>query len=402
MFKQVVGALVALGMIGFGSAADRAAAAEKTLKIGAAVSLSGALSREGRLLVEGYELWQKKVNEAGGIKIGDDTYKIEIVSYDDESKAQTSAQLTEKLITSDDVSFIFGPYSSGIATATAVISERYKVLTLAPMATANSLYGRGYKYIFTQTPLADRGLYPVLELASEMDPKPQSVAVVGPDDLFPNIVGDSAAKKAEEMGFKLVYTAKYPKASTDLASVATQIKSAAPDVVLATGYVQDTLLLLKSMRELKVDPAIVGLAMSIGIQDFRDALGPSANGIMGTDMWVSTLTYSDPVFTDSATFAKEFEAEYGNAPTYHAASGASAGVILQMALEKAGSTDVDKVREALLSMEGETFYGRFKFEDDGTNSLGTAAVSQLIESDPKVIFPPAVAQEKALYPRSEM
>lgn len=398
MFKRAISMAFACGLVAAAGISGEARAQE-VLKIGAAVSLSGSLSREGNLLRDGYELWKEEVNKRGGIKAGGKAYTVEVIYYDDESKAQTSAQLTERLITEDKAKFLFGPYSSGVATATAVISERYKVLTLAPMATANSLYARGYHYIFTQTPLADAGLYPVLNVAAEQSPKPTKVAVVGPDDLFPNIVGDSAAKKAKEMGFDVVYVAKYPKGASDLSSVATQLKAAAPDVVLATGYVQDTILLLKSMRELQVQPKLAGLAMSIGIEDFRKALGPAADGIMGTDMWVPTLTYADPVFKDSAAFAKAFEARFGRAATYHAASGASAGVILQMAIEKAGSLDTDKVRDAMLSMRGETFYGRFDFTDNGTNSLGTAAVSQLIDGTPKVVFPPDVSQAKPVYPR---
>src|SRR5690606_16725811 len=226
------------------------AAAQEVLKIGASVSLSGPFAREGQLLRDGYDLWRDTANAKGGVKVGDKTYKVEIVYYDDESKAPTSARLTEKLISEDKVAFLFGPYSSGIATATAAISERYRVLTLTPMATANSLYARGYKYIFTPSPLADAGLHPLLNLATGFTPKPTKVAIVGPDDLFPNVTSAGAVKKAQELGLEVVYADKYPKAAADLSAVATQLKSAAPDVVLATGYAQDTILLFKSMQEL--------------------------------------------------------------------------------------------------------------------------------------------------------
>ena len=83
--------------------------AQDTLKLGAAVSLTGPFSREGQLLRDGYDLWKDTVNAQGGIKVGARTYKVDIVYYDDESKAQTSARLTEKLITEDKVAFLFGP-----------------------------------------------------------------------------------------------------------------------------------------------------------------------------------------------------------------------------------------------------------------------------------------------------
>lgn len=375
------------------------AAAQEVLKIGAAISVTGPFSREGQLLRDGYDLWKDAVNAKGGLKVGGKTYKVEVIYYDDESKAPTSARLTEKLLAEDKVSYLFGPYSSGIATATAAISERYKVITLAPMATANSLYSRGYKYVFTPSPLADTGLYPLLTLASTFSPKPTKLAIVGPDDLFPNVTGDGAAKRAAELGFQLVYQGKYPKTATDLSAVATQLKSANPDVVLSTGYAQDTILLIKSMQELRVKPKMVGVAMSIGVEDFRTALGASAEGLMGVDYWVPTLTYKDDTFGDSAGFAKAFEAKYKKAPTYHAASGAAAGVVLGMAMQKAGTIESAAVRKALLELKGVTFYGPVQFGDNGVNTLATLNASQIVGGNPKVIFPESVRQTAPVFPR---
>lgn len=394
-WKRALGSIALLAALG-----SSTAFAQETLKLGAAVSLTGPFSREGQLLRDGYDLWKDSVNAQGGLKVGAKTYKVDIVYYDDESKAQTSARLTERLITEDKVAFLFGPYSSGIATATAAISERYKVLSLAPMATANSLYARGYKYIFTPSPMADSGLFPLLELAASFSPKPTKIAIVGPDDLFPNVTGEGAAKRAAQLGLTVVYAGKYPKTAAELSSVATQLKAADPDVVLATGYAQDTILLLKSMQELRVQPKMVGLAMSVGVEDFRTALGAGAEGIMGVDYWVPTLTYKDPVFGDSAGFAKAFEAKYKKPATYHAASGAAAGVVLQLALQKANSLDADAVRAAMLSMEGTTFYGPFKFADNGINTRATLNASQILGGAPKVIFPSEVRQVPPSYPRA--
>ncbi len=376
-----------------------AASAQETLKIGAAVSLSGNFSREGGLLKDGYNLWREKVNASGGIKVGGKSYKVEIIYYDDESKAQTSARLTEKLITEDKVDVLFGPYSSGVATATAIISERYGTLTLAPMATANSLYARGYKYIFTPSPLANTGLFPILELAIQLKPKIETVAIVGPDDLFPNLTSDGAKEKAEALGLKVVYTGKYPKGATDLAAVATQLRSVSADLVLAAGYVQDSILLVKTLKELQVSPKVLGLATAVGVQDFRDSLGSAASGIMGVDYWVPTLTYKDPVFGDSAAFAKAFQERYAKVPTFHAASGSATGVILQEVLEKAGTIDAKTVRDTLLSMEGQTFYGRFKFNGQGVNELAKINVSQIQGGEPKVVYPFAVKQAEPIYPK---
>ncbi|MGH7086168.1 MAG: ABC transporter substrate-binding protein, partial [Acetobacteraceae bacterium] len=127
-----------LGLIGAAAVlpAFRAAAAEKMVRIGAAVSLTGQLSHEGNRLKKGYVYWEKVVSDAGGIEVGGHKLPVRVFYYDDESNAQTSARLTERCITEDKVGAMFGPYSSGIATATAAISEKYRIPTIAAMATA--------------------------------------------------------------------------------------------------------------------------------------------------------------------------------------------------------------------------------------------------------------------------
>jgi branched-chain amino acid transport system substrate-binding protein len=377
-----------------------AASADDTIKIGAAVSLSGKFAREGEFLKQGYDFWKDAANAAGGIDIGGKKYKVEIVYNDDESDAQTSARLTEKLITEDKVNFLFGPYSSGIATATAAISEKYNVLTMVPMATADSIYQRGYRFVFCPSPLASTGLLPVLDLIESLQNKPGTIAIVGPDSLFPNITAEAAQKKAEQMGLKVVYTAKYPQSTPDLSSVVTALKSSAPDVVLATGYTQDSLLLVKSMRELQVNPKMIGLAMSIAVPDFRDSLGPAANQILGVDYWVPTLTYTGPVVKDSATYASRYREKYSKDPTYQAASGTAAGIILQMALEQAKSTDPKLVRETLLKLNGETFYGKIQFNERGVNTAAKMSVTQIQEGRPTVVFPVEVREKPVQYPKN--
>jgi branched-chain amino acid transport system substrate-binding protein len=375
-----------------------AADAQDVIKIGAAVAQSGTFAREGEALRDGYTLWTEKANAAGGLKIGGKAYKLELVFYDDESQAQTSARLTEKLITEDKVQFLLGPYSSGIANATAAISERYKMLTIAPMATANSLYSRGYKYIFTPSALANSGLFPVLNVAAAVQPKPVTMAIVGPDDLFPNVTADGTKERGAELGFKLVYSAKYPKGAPDLSSVVTNLKASNPDMVLCTGYTQDSILLIKTMAELQVKPKLLGIAVAVDVPDFLTSLGPTAEGVMGVAYWVPTLTYGDPLFKSSQQFADDFEKRFKRPPSYHAAAGVGGGLALQAAIEKAQSLDGTKVRDAMLEITGQSFYGEYKFTPQGTNSLATLYASQIIKGAPKVIYPDAVAQAKPAYP----
>ena len=119
--------------------------AQDVITFGAALSLTGGVSTEGRLVKEGYDLYVKHINQKGGIKVGDKTYKVAIKYYDDQSDAASSAKLYEKLITEDGIKLLLGPYSSGITLAASSVTERYQVPMVAAHAAATGVYDRGFK-----------------------------------------------------------------------------------------------------------------------------------------------------------------------------------------------------------------------------------------------------------------
>ena len=175
-----------------------AVGAERVLKLGASVGITGRLAKEGGYVKDGYTLWMEEVNKRGGIKVGDDRYKVEIIFYDDKSDPQTGAKLTEKLITEDKVKFILGPYGSGITLATSAIGEKYKVLTVACQANALNIYERGFKYIISILPPATYYLRPVVDLSLKLKPQAKSAAVIWADDSFPEYCGIGARDYCKE------------------------------------------------------------------------------------------------------------------------------------------------------------------------------------------------------------
>jgi branched-chain amino acid transport system substrate-binding protein len=376
------------------------AQAQEVVKIGAAVSLTGNFSREGNLLKNGYAYWEKLVNDAGGINVGGKKVKVQVIYYDDESKPQSSARLTEKLITEDNVNFILGPYSSGIATATAAISEKYKVITMTPMATADSLYQRGYKFIFCPAPLASTTLDPMLDMIKKLPTPPATVAIAGPDDLFPNVFAGAAQKKAEALGFKIVYNSKYPKGAVDLSSVATALKDANPEVLILTGYVQDSVQLVKALQSLKVNPKIIGFAFAVGIPDVLSALGPASEDLVGVQIWDPAVKYKGPLVADAGAYVAGYEKEFsGSKPNYITASGTAGALALQLAIEKAASLDPVKVRDAMLELDVETFFGHVQFDQTGVDKRASAVISQVQGGVAVPVYPAEIAAAPVRYPR---
>ena len=104
-----------------------------TIILGAAVSLTGKYSTNGKHTQNGYNMAVERINMMGGVKVGAKTYKFEIIYYDDESNSGRAAQLAERLIKQDGVKYMLGPYSSGLTKAIAPITEENKI----PMVEAN-------------------------------------------------------------------------------------------------------------------------------------------------------------------------------------------------------------------------------------------------------------------------
>ena len=123
--KGTIGILCCLFVAGLLFFLDaKASTGADEVKIGASLSLSGKMTREGHCMKDGYEFWADYMNARGGIEVGDKKYQIKMVFYDDEGNAQRAAKLYEKLIAEDKVNLILGPYSSPISIATSAISGK--------------------------------------------------------------------------------------------------------------------------------------------------------------------------------------------------------------------------------------------------------------------------------------
>lgn len=399
----LIAVLVALSLVlaSCAAPADKggtAASGEKVIKIGVAISQTGQVAREGKFEKDGIDYWKDLVNAQGGIEVGADKYKVEVVYYDDQSSPETSMKLTEKLITEDKVQFLIGPYSSGIQTAAAAIGEKYKMITITPLANATTIYDKGYKYIFSVLPPATKYLSMLIDMAVTMDPKPETIAIMVRDDPFGTSVATGVKDRAEEKGLKVVYFEKFPKNVSDVSPMLSAIKNLNPDIVIASTLYQDAVLITKQAKDLKVCPKMMSYSVGVSIPDFPKELGPDANYIFGAEWWLPNMGWKGEVIPSADEFAKEFEKKYGYAPSYHSAAGAAAGLVLQLAIKDAGSIETDKVREALLKFNHDIFWGPTAWDETGANIKGSSGVIQIQDGKVVSIYPDAIQQSKPVYP----
>ena len=370
----------------------------EVVKIGASVSMTGNLARFGNMVKNGYELWKTEVNAKGGIKVGDKMLPVEIIYYDDQSDNQTSAKLTEKLITQDKVDFILGPFGSGATFATTAISEKYNIITIATLANAGKIYNRGFQNVYAVLAPASRILYSFVDMLDAQSPKPEKIAIITPNDLFPVSVADGAKEYAESKGFEVVYFEEYTKGVKDLSSTILKIKNSGAEVLMATGYLEEAILTVRTLNEQKVDLKAIAFTTGPELSDFRENLGVDANNIFGVSWWMPLMKYSDPLFGSASDYAKKYADMFGSDLAYQGAAASQGGLLLQAAIEKAGSLDTEAVREALRSYDGSTFWGPTKWSAEGQNVAGETVTFQIQNGEIKTVFPVEAAGADPVYP----
>ncbi len=378
-----------VGLAALGASLQPSFSQDKVIKIGAPLPLTGALAPEGLKQKEGYDLWVEEVNKTGGIKAGSARYKVELVYYDYQSATPRAVQLTEKLVTEDKVNFIFSPFGSGATKASSNISEKYKIPTISSTGSSEQVYDQGFKYLFgtlNSNVIVSKALTAYFKLKA---PNVKKLAIYSRNDLFPLALATSLDDAAKKSDYEVIYFEKYPLNAMDHSAALTELRAKGADWIYVTGYTDDLIRIRKQMVDTKINAPIVTMLAGPAYPDFVDGLGDMANGVTSVTWWHPELRFtSSDVFGSTEKYVKLFSAKYKKSPDYAQASSSAAGTVLQLAIEKAGTIEPDKVRDMLASTVFNTFYGPIKFGPSGQNVTADNPIFQ-IQNKKIVIVAPA-------------
>jgi branched-chain amino acid transport system substrate-binding protein len=370
-------------------------ASAKVIKLGCAISFTGGKSRTGKLYRDSYNMAVKQINDAGGIKVGNAMYMLKIVYYDDKSDPTESSRLVEKLISTDKVNFLLGPYSSGITIPNSIVAQRYKIPMIEGGGASGKIFSRGNKYIFGTLPPAGQYFKTTLEMFQTFSPVPKTIAILYSDDKFDISVGKGTQKLAKKMGYDVVLFEKYAENASDFTSVLTKIKSLNVSVALVAGHTQEALNFTQQAKELNVCPKMISMTVGPSEADFRKSLGKDAEYIYGVASWSPQMDFTGYLFKDTKEFVSLFKGKYNYDPDYHNASGIADIAIFKDAIERAGSLDPVKVRNAIAVTSLDTIYGHVKFSPNG-QILGTSVALQIQGGQVYQVYPSG--NKKPVYP----
>ena len=401
--KPLALAATAAGLCLAGNAASAKVEGD-TIVLGAAVSVTGKYSTNGKHTMNGYNLAIETINEAGGVEVAGKTYKLDIVYYDDESTPARGAQLAERLIDQDGIKFLLGPYSSGLTKAIAPVTEKYGIPMVEGNGASRSLFTQGYKYLFAVLSTSEQYLASAISLAAEKaeaegrQPQDLTVALAFENDPFSQDVRAGVIDDASTYGMRVVIDDKLPKELNDMSATLTKVKAVKPDILIVSGHSKGAATAIKQIADMKVDVPILAMT-HCEAADVVGKYGADANYTLCATQWAETMSYSDDLFGSAADYAKTFEAKYGYVPPYQAAESTASVQTFVDAFQRAGSFDTDAVRDALAATDMQTFYGNIKFDESGKNIAKPMALRQVQDGSLVVVSPTKWAAGEMIYPR---
>src|SRR5215472_16641657 len=321
--------------------------------IGVPNAATGDYNVEGPLTKQGYDLWADWTNARGGIDVDGTLHKVQLVYLDDQSQPQVSAQLAERLLTTDKVQFLLSPFGSTNTAAVAAVAEQHRIPMVASNAGARQVFMQGFHYTFGI--LAPVDLYPAAALDWELSgsPKPATMAVLSADDQASQLITKGTVDYANGKGIKIVFYQQYPAGTTNLYPFVQQAKAAKPDIFFNSGHFLEAVAAHKAAKDLALDARVYSYAVGPGQPEFVQALGAVADFAVTGSPWDPAVKFKADYGPTTAEFVSAFRKKYltDRPPGWVIADATAAGLALSMAMMHANSLDTEKVRAALASLD---------------------------------------------------
>ena len=379
-------------------------AAEKPFRVGFAVPLTGAFGKDGGLVKDAYIFWKEAVNGRGGIEIQGKRHPVELVFYDDKSEPQTTAKLTEKLITEDRMDLLLGGFGSSQIMAASAVSEKFRYPLTSGAASTLRLFDRGFKYYFSLLGKAPEEVRGCVEILPSLSPPPKTAAIIGANVPFSADAADGFKAYAQKIGLKVVHFELFPMALSDYNSLMSKVKAKKPGVLLVGSHSLVAIRTVKALKETDFAPAGVFFSYGPTVPDFVDSLGKDAEYVFAASEWTPNLPYRDDFFGSARDFYNQYVKRYNRSPDFVEAASVAGALIQQQAVQELGlrpplkDADREKIMRFLHSKRFDNFYGPIRFAADGANEIHPPLVVQIQGGRPAHVFPPDLAEAKPLFP----
>jgi len=405
-------ALLTICLVGFSGCIDED---EETIRIGAIYPLTGSLAITGADVQNGILLAVDIINNyydlnltlarSKGIGSLDGT-KIEIVFGDSEGSSSIGELKVKQLINEEKVVALLGSYQSTVTNVTSEIAEDEGIPFLTALSTAPMLTERGLQWFFRTTPHDEtfiRNFFEFLQdIQEEKNITLKRIAIVYEDSLWGTEFAEYCGRYARDNNYLIVANVSYPAAATNVNNETQRLKDAHPDVVMQASYVNDAILYMQTYNVMNFSPDGI-LANGVGFVEpqFIEVLGDAGNYILTRTTWSNDLVQTKPLV---GTISNMFFERYGTEMTGNSARAFTGMLVLADAIDRAGSTEPNAIREALLetNISSDNLvmpWNGVKFDHEThQNMLGGGIICQIINQEYCTIWPLNLATKDLIWP----
>ncbi|HJB16464.1 MAG TPA: ABC transporter substrate-binding protein [Candidatus Blautia excrementipullorum] len=350
-----------------------------TIKIGWYGPLSGSAASVGTTGDQAARLAVKQVNEAGGV-LGK---QVELIEYDDEGVTETSVRNVTRLIEQDNVVGIVGSHLSAAVLATSDINEEAHVVQFGT-GTSEIWTNIGLSYTFRPTVCS--ALFNQACYDSMVTMGATKIATISAETEYAQTATATVVNLIEEGGvMEVVDQEGYTSGDTDFSGQVTKILASGADGVLLNGGGEDLGKIVRALRMQGYEGYIYGIE-SLADQQTLELAGDYADGVIFSCCYFVPQSVDDALTDAEHDFLVAFQEEYGELPVSEVAYRAYDGMnILLQAIELAGSTDGDDIREAILSNTFTGIAGEFDFSDGSGEGI-TSGTTYVIDKGKIVTF----------------
>lgn len=411
-FAKVSGMAVAVVLTAL--LAMSAAAADK-VRIGAIYPLTGPAGSTGAELKDAITLAADIINGKYDLDLplarteGLPNLKgaqVEVVFGDHQGKPDVGQAEAERMITTEKVVALMGAYHSSVTTTASIAAERLKIPFLNPESTDPKLTERGFKYFFRTTPFDDLFAENFFQFLNDVKKKKgakiSSVATVYENTNFGTGVNNAIKKNAAKYGYKLVAEVAYAEKGTSAIAEVQKVKAAGPDVVMPASYTADAILYMKTFKDLNYAPQAI-LAMDAGYisDEFKKTLGKDGEYVLSREVWALDLAKNKPMIAKVNDIYKK---RFGRDMNGNSARSFTGFLVLADAINRAGSTDPEKIRESLekYKLSGDKmimpWQGVAFDPKTHQNTEGRGIIVQLVSGEWHTVWPFDLASRDVVWP----
>ncbi len=352
------------------------AAPPAVIKIGHVAPLTGGIAHLGKDNENGAKLAVDEINAAGGLKVGDKTYNLELVAEDDKADPKEGTLAAQKLVDAGVVAVV-GHLNSGTTIPASKIYSDATIAQISPSATNPKYTEQGFKTAF-RVVANDNQQGAVLANYASGELKAKTIAIIDDRTAYGQGLADVVERVAKEKGLKVVAREFTTDKATDFNAILTKIRAAKPEVVMYGGMDATAGPMAKQMKQLGIKSQFL-TGDGVCSPEFIKLAGDAGEG-----MFCSMAGEAVEKLAKGEEFKTKYKAKFNQDVQIYSPYSYDAVYVIVEAIKRAGGPDKPKIVEEVAKTNLPGVTGQITFDEKG--DIKDGAISMFVVKGGKLEY----------------